>query len=134
MSILSGFFVRGSSGHRTVCPAAVTFCQDPAGRSQHRTISVLDPEGRFIGQLTYQLCHVCHSGRIHSIAIADPWQGLGLGREAVHLAIAACPLYTWTTTRQSFAGRRFFAALCAELDMNIKASLGCVHMRTGSAS
>ncbi|MEU6826713.1 GNAT family N-acetyltransferase [Streptomyces atriruber] len=83
----------------------------PAGR---RAVTVLDPDHREVGSLEYQVCHPCRRGYIGSIAVAAHWQGQGLGRHAVHTALAACVGYTWSTSRQSSAGRRFFAAMADE--------------------
>ncbi|MFH8612896.1 GNAT family N-acetyltransferase [Streptomyces sp. NPDC018029] len=80
----------------------------PAGR---RAVTMLDPDDRHVGSLEYQICHPCRLGHIGNIAVAAHWQGQGLGRHAVHTALTAGPEYSWSTSRQSSEGRRFFAAM-----------------------
>ncbi|MFI1680879.1 GNAT family N-acetyltransferase [Streptomyces sp. NPDC020607] len=80
----------------------------PAGR---RAVVVLDRDDRQVGSLEFQICHPCRLGHIGNLAVAAHWQGQGIGRHAVHLALAAGAGYTWSTSRQSSAGRRFFAAM-----------------------
>ncbi|WP_369215748.1 GNAT family N-acetyltransferase [Streptomyces flavofungini] len=80
----------------------------PGGR---RTLTMYDPCGRPVGSLVFRLCHPCRSGYIDSVSVATHWQGRGLGRHALHAALAPAEGYTWTTSRQSAEGRRFFAAM-----------------------
>jgi hypothetical protein len=98
----------------------------PAGS---QAIRVLDGAGGQVGRLDYQVCHPCRLGYVDSIAVAARWQGRGLGREAVHTALAPCPDYTWSTSRQSSQGRTFFSAMEDETDVAFPPSAGrCPHM------
>ncbi|MEW2166448.1 GNAT family N-acetyltransferase [Streptomyces sp. NPDC007084] len=98
----------------------------PAGLE---SVVVRDDEGRAVGQLDYQVCHPCRRGHVAGIAVAAPWQGQGVGRRAVHTALAPCTGYTWSTSRQSADGRRFFAAMAEETDQNFQACAArCPHM------
>ncbi|MEV7197315.1 GNAT family N-acetyltransferase [Streptomyces sp. NPDC093510] len=80
----------------------------PAGR---QAVTMLDRDDRHVGGLEYQICHPCRLGYIGNIAVAAHWQGQGLGRHAVHIALAGGVGYSWSTSRQSTEGRRFFAAM-----------------------
>ncbi|MGW7070614.1 GNAT family N-acetyltransferase [Streptomyces sp. NPDC054855] len=110
-----------------------------AGR---QVITLLDAGGREIGHLVHQVCHLCAAARVETIAIAGPWQGLGLGREALHRATDPWPGYAWTTSRQSADGRKFFAALAEETGIDfVPGAAGCPHIsarsresRTGGTS
>ncbi|WP_151484839.1 GNAT family protein [Streptomyces albicerus] len=98
----------------------------PAGS---QAIRVLDGAGRQIGRLDFQVCHPCRLGYIDSIAVVARWQGRGLGREAVHTALAPCTDYKWSTSRQSSQGRTFFSAMQEETDVAFPPSAGrCPHM------
>ncbi|MFI6942538.1 GNAT family N-acetyltransferase [Streptomyces sp. NPDC050418] len=100
----------------------MTYRREASGRSQ--VIVVVGPGGRVVGQLVYEVCHECRTGHIHSVAIVSPWQRRGLGREAVHRTVLPFAHYTWTTSRQSAAGRRFFAVLEGELDVRFGVGRG----------
>ncbi|WP_425584745.1 hypothetical protein [Streptomyces vastus] len=64
-----------------------------------------------------------------SIAVAAHWQGRGLGREAVHTALAPCRDYEWSTSRQSSQGRMFFSAMEEETDVAFPPrGVRCPHM------
>ncbi|MEU5899705.1 MULTISPECIES: GNAT family N-acetyltransferase [Streptomyces] len=80
----------------------------PAGR---RAVVVRDRDDREVGTLEFQVCHPCRLGYIGNVAVAAHWQGQGIGRHALHLAVTAGAGYTWSTSRQSSAGRRFFATM-----------------------
>ncbi|MGA4847205.1 GNAT family N-acetyltransferase [Streptomyces sp. G5(2025)] len=98
----------------------------PAGR---QAVSVLDAGHRLVGCLEYQVCHVCRIGYVANIAVASHWQGQGLGRDVLHTALAPCGGYTWSTSRQSSEGRRFFAAMEEETDVAFPAGgVQCSHM------
>ncbi|MFK4066789.1 GNAT family N-acetyltransferase [Streptomyces sp. NPDC029674] len=98
----------------------------PAGR---RAVTMLDLDHRQVGILEYQLCHPCRLGHIANIAVAAHWQGQGLGRHAVHTALAAGADYTWSTSRQSSEGRRFFAVIEDETGVDFPSSGDrCAHM------
>ncbi|WP_405956549.1 GNAT family N-acetyltransferase [Streptomyces phaeochromogenes] len=98
----------------------------PAGG---QAVRVLERAGGQVGRLDYQVCHPCQLGYIDSIAVAARWQGRGLGREAVHTALAPCPDYKWSTSRQSSQGRRFFSAMEEETDVAFPpSSVRCPHM------
>lgn len=97
-----------------------------AGR---QVITLLDADGRDIGHLDYQVCHPCAAAHVNTIAIAGPWQGMGLGREALHRATDPWPGYAWTTSRQSADGRRFFAAMAEEIGTDfVPGAVGCPHI------
>ncbi|MEV5982539.1 GNAT family N-acetyltransferase [Streptomyces sp. NPDC052114] len=98
----------------------------PAG---HRAVLILDSADRAVGRLAYQVCHDCRLGHIGDIAVAAHWQGQGLARHALHTVLAPCPGYTWSTSRQSAQGRRFFAAMAEETDVPFPPSgVRCPHM------
>jgi hypothetical protein len=86
----------------------------PAG---HQTVVVRVGQAREIGRLDYRVCHPCQLGYIERIAVVGSWQRKGLGRDALHTALAPCPGYAWSTSRQSPEGRRFFAAMAEESDV-----------------
>lgn len=94
-----------------------------------QAITLLDGDGREIGHLDYQVCHACRAAHVNAIAIAGPWQGMGLGREALHRATDPWSGYAWTTSRQSAEGRKFFAALAEETGMDfVPGAAGCPHI------
>ncbi|MEU8959911.1 GNAT family N-acetyltransferase [Streptomyces sp. NPDC048518] len=98
----------------------------PAGR---QALTMLDHGDRPVGCLEYQVCHPCRRGYIGNIAVAAHWQGLGLGRHALHTALAPCPGYTWSTSRQSAEGKRFFTAMADELEIAFPPDgVRCPHM------
>ncbi|MFI2620173.1 GNAT family N-acetyltransferase [Streptomyces sp. NPDC018584] len=98
----------------------------PAGR---QAVSVLDAGRRLVGCLEYQVCHVCRVGYVVNIAVASHWQGQGVGRHALHTAMEPCGGYTWSTSRQSLDGRRFFGAMEEEMDIAFPAGgVRCPHM------
>jgi hypothetical protein len=95
----------------------------------HQVVTVLDGKGRDIGHLDYQVCHRCGAAHINTIAIAGPCQGLGLGREALHIAADPWSTYTWTTSRQSSEGRKFFAAMAEETGVDfVPGAVSCPHI------
>ncbi|MGW0906244.1 GNAT family N-acetyltransferase [Streptomyces sp. NPDC002853] len=125
------------------CPQAVTYRCAPATEAAGRqVVTLLDAGGREIGHLVHQVCHLCAAAHVSTIAVAGPWQGLGLGREALHRATDPWPGYAWTTSRQSADGRKFFAAMAEETGMDfVPGAAGCRHIsarsresRTGRAS
>ncbi|KUJ67388.1 hypothetical protein ACZ90_28305 [Streptomyces albus subsp. albus] len=77
-------------------------------------ITLLDAKGHDVGRLDYQICHECRTGYIVQIAVAGHHQRQGLGRDAVHEALAHGPGYRWVTSRQSRDGRLFFTAMAEE--------------------
>ncbi|MFD3373744.1 MULTISPECIES: N-acetyltransferase [unclassified Streptomyces] len=94
-----------------------------------QALHILDGGRRQIGLLDYQVCHPCRLGYIDCITVAGGWQGQGLAREAVHTALASCPGYIWSTSRQSSQGRAFFSALREESDIAFPAiAERCPHM------
>ncbi|MCX4672226.1 GNAT family N-acetyltransferase [Streptomyces sp. NBC_01381] len=98
----------------------------PAGR---RAVTMVDIADRSVGRLDYQICHPCRLGYIGNIAVATHWQGQGLGRQALHTALAGCADYSWSTSRQSSEGRRFFAAIEDETETAFPPSgVRCPHM------
>ncbi|MEV0445792.1 GNAT family N-acetyltransferase [Streptomyces spectabilis] len=70
--------------------------------------------GLLIGQVDFRLCHACRTGRVQRIWVNETWQRQGLGRQALHSALAQAPDYRWTTTLQSRQGRAFFRAMATE--------------------
>ncbi|WP_309031995.1 GNAT family N-acetyltransferase [Streptomyces alfalfae] len=102
----------------------------PAGR---QTLTMLDACGRCVGSLVFRVCHPCGCGYIDSVAVATHWQGQGLGRHALHTALATAEGHTWSTSRQSAEGRRFFAAMADETETAFPpGGAPCPHM-TGRA-
>lgn len=98
----------------------------PAGR---QAVTILDHGHRPVGCVEYQVCHLCRLGYISNIAVVGHWQGQGLGRHALHTALAPCTGYTWSTSRQSAEGRRFFAAIEDETEIEFPPSgVRCPHM------
>lgn len=98
----------------------------PAGR---QAVTMLDPHDRQVGSLEFQVCHRCRIGYIGNIAVASHWQGQGLARHALHTAMVPCSGYTWSTSRQSSEGRRFFATMADELEVAFPPSgLRCAHI------
>jgi hypothetical protein len=98
----------------------------PAGG---HAITMLDPCHRLVGSLKYQVCRLCRMGYIDNIAVAIHWQGQGLARHAVHTALATCAGYTWSTSRQSSEGRRFFLAMADETEVAFPpAGVRCPHI------
>ncbi|CAM5721512.1 N-acetyltransferase OS=Streptomyces alboniger OX=132473 GN=CP975_03055 PE=4 SV=1 [Streptomyces alboniger] len=77
---------------------------------------MLDACGRTVGSLVFRVCHPCGSAYIESVAVATHWQGQGLGRHALHAALATATGHAWATSRQSSDGRRFFAAMADETE------------------
>ncbi|MFD0548859.1 N-acetyltransferase [Streptomyces rectiviolaceus] len=97
-----------------------------AGR---QVITLIDGRDHVVGHLDYQVCHPCRAAHINTITIAGPWQGLGLGREALHRATDPWSAYAWTTSRQSADGRKFFAAMADETGMEfVPGAVGCPHI------
>lgn len=98
----------------------------PAGLE---SIVVRDGAGRAVGRLDFQVCHPCRRGHVAGIVVAVHWQGRGVGRRAVYTALAPCTGYTWSTSRQSADGRRFFAAMEEETGQGFPACAArCPHM------
>lgn len=98
----------------------------PAGR---QAVSVRDSGHRLVGCLEYQVCPVCRIGYVANIAVTSHWQGQGLGRHALHTAMAPCRGYAWSTSRQSSDGRRFFAVMEEEMEVAFPAAgVRCSHM------
>ncbi|MEU6004053.1 MULTISPECIES: hypothetical protein [unclassified Streptomyces] len=112
------------------CPQAVVYRSAPATvPAGHQVITLLDGRGHDIGHVDYQVCHSCAAARINTIAIAGPWQGIGLGREALHRAADPWSTYAWTTSRQSTDGRKFFAVMAEECGMDfVPGAVGCPHI------
>ncbi|GGV67848.1 hypothetical protein GCM10010277_76810 [Streptomyces longisporoflavus] len=112
------------------CPRAVTYRWAPAATAAGcQVITLLDGRGRDIGHVDYQVCHPCGAAHVNTIAIAGPWQGMGLGREALHRAADPWPTYAWSTSRQSSEGRKFFAAMAEETGMDfVPGAEGCPHI------
>ncbi|AZM57073.1 N-acetyltransferase [Streptomyces sp. WAC 01529] len=101
----------------------------PALPAQPQAVSILDAAHHPVGCLEYQVCHVCRIGYVANIAVATHWQGQGLGRQALHTAMAPCRGYAWSTSRQSSEGRRFFAAMEEETEVAFPpAGMRCSHM------
>ncbi|MGW1705228.1 GNAT family N-acetyltransferase [Streptomyces sp. NPDC002206] len=98
----------------------------PAGR---QAVLVREHRERVVGQLEYQVCHPCRLGYIDRISVVGCRQGHGLGREALHTALAPCPGYAWSTSRQSSVGRKFFLAMAEETDISFPPrGVRCPHM------
>ncbi|MGW7074853.1 GNAT family N-acetyltransferase [Streptomyces sp. NPDC054866] len=112
------------------CPQAVTYrCAPATGAACCQVITLLDGDGRNIGHLAFRMCHPCGTAHVDTIAIAGPWQRMGLGREALHRATDPWPGYAWTTSRQSSDGRKFFAAMTEETGMDfVPGAAGCPHI------
>ncbi|MFF1708735.1 hypothetical protein [Streptomyces sp. NPDC058268] len=112
------------------CPQAVTYrCAPATVAAGCQVITLLDGDGRDIGHLDYQVCHVCRAAHVSTIAIAGPWQRMGLGREALHRATDPWPAYAWSTSRQSADGRKFFAAMAEETGMDfVPRAVRCPHI------
>lgn len=117
-------------GPRPPCPQAVVYrSAPPAVAAGLQAITLLDGKGRDIGHLDYRVCHLCGTAHVNTIAIAGPWQGMGLGREAFHRAMDPWSAYAWTTSRQSPDGRKFFAAMAEETGMDfVPGAVGCPHL------
>ncbi|MFI6091277.1 N-acetyltransferase [Streptomyces sp. NPDC051218] len=111
-------------------PRAVTYRCAPATVAAGRhVITLQDGDGRHIGHLDYQVCHPCGAAHVNTIAIAGHWQGMGLGREALHRATDPWPAYAWTTSRQSADGRKFFAAMAEETGLDFApGAVECPHI------
>ncbi|MFE3850540.1 GNAT family N-acetyltransferase [Streptomyces griseorubiginosus] len=91
---------------------------------------VLSEGDTVVGRLRFRLCPVCHTGRIQDIWVNDDWQRRGLGREAMHTLLTASPGYRWTTTRQTWQGNAFFAAIAQETQTPLSAQGPlCLHLR-----
>ncbi|MFC8132324.1 N-acetyltransferase [Streptomyces sp. NPDC057302] len=112
------------------CPEAVTYRSAPAAvAAGRRVITLLDGKGRDIGHVDYQVCHACGAGHVNTITVAGPWQGMGLGREALHRATDPWSAYAWSTSRQSADGRKFFAAMADETGVDfVPGAAGCPHI------
>ncbi|MFG2307580.1 GNAT family N-acetyltransferase [Streptomyces sp. NPDC048566] len=94
-----------------------------------RTIVVRDGEGRVVGRLAYQVCRPCRLGYVECVAVSPCRQGRGIGRRALHTALSQGADHTWSTSRQSADGRRFFAAVAEETDRDFPATAArCPHM------
>ncbi|MCF3124257.1 N-acetyltransferase [Streptomyces arenae] len=110
-------------------PAVHFECVVEAPPAGHRAVLIRDAADRTVGRLAYQVCHACRLGHISDIAVAVHWQGQGLARHAVHTVLAPCADYTWSTSRQSAQGRRFFATMTDETDVPFPPSgVRCPHM------
>ncbi|MEV0320255.1 N-acetyltransferase [Streptomyces sp. NPDC050658] len=108
------------------------FAALPAGP---RTVTMLDGCLRSVGRLDYQVCHPCRLGYIGNIAVAAHWQGQGLARRALHIALTGRTGYSWSTSRQSSDGRRFFAAMTDETELAFPPTgVRCPHMADHGAS
>jgi GNAT superfamily N-acetyltransferase len=64
--------------------------------------------GEEIGKLQYQACAACRQALVCKESIDQEYQGLGLGRRALHAALATAPGYEWTTTPQDELAVRFW--------------------------
>ncbi|MFD9864107.1 GNAT family N-acetyltransferase [Streptomyces alboflavus] len=116
--------------------AAVRFARSASSETSEagrQTLTALDPDGRLIGQLDFQICHVCRRGLIHNVAVALHWRDQGVAREALHHVLdhQKSTDYAWSTTRQTSDGRRFFATMTGETDLSFPAtSARCPHILT----
>ncbi|RFU88232.1 N-acetyltransferase [Streptomyces triticagri] len=122
----------GLSLRRGPCPVgAVRFLRAASpGTADRFLITALDLDGRVVGRLDYRLCHGCRAGYVDAIAITGPWQGYGLGREAVTLMLGHAVAYRWSTSRRSLPGRRFFAAMAEETGVVFEGrAVRCTHLR-----
>jgi hypothetical protein len=83
-----------------------------------------------VGLLRYRACAHCRAGRILDIWIRDGRQGEGHGRELLQSVLGRHPGLRWSTTRQSAAGRAFFAAMTEESSLDFPAHGPlCPHLR-----
>ncbi|RII15660.1 hypothetical protein DSC45_17665 [Streptomyces sp. YIM 130001] len=122
----------GLSFRRRPCPVgAVRFLRAASpGTADRFLITALDLDGRVVGRLDYRLCHVCRTGYVDAITITGPWQGYGLGREALTLMLGHAVAYRWFTSRRSLPGRRFFATMSEETGVTFeRRGLRCAHLR-----
>lgn len=114
---------------RTGRPVVLECTPADAG-ADRRLVQALDADGHSVGRLDFQVCRPCRRGYIASIAVER--QGEGIGREAVHLALASYPdayEYGWSTSRQSRQGRSFFLAMAEETGVAFLPRAGrCPHM------
>lgn len=93
------------------------------------TIALHLERGPLIGQVDFRLCHACRTGRIQQIWITETWQRQGLGRQALHTALAQAPGYRWNTTTQSRQGRAFFRAMSEETGVELcSRTPPCAHL------
>lgn len=117
-------------------PSTVHYRHSPASTPAGlQVITILDGDGRYLGQLDYQICRTCHRGHIHNIAVADHWQNQGLGREAIHRALRHDEPLAWSTSRQSNAGRAFFAVMAEETGHDFRpAAERCPHMAAAATA
>lgn len=98
----------------------------------HHAITLLDDKGRDVGRLDYQVCHECRTGYIGQIAVAGHRQRQGMGRDALHEALAHGPGYRWVTSRQSHDGRLFFTAMAEETGLTFEGDGDvCPHIAAG---
>ncbi|MFH8368320.1 GNAT family N-acetyltransferase [Streptomyces sp. NPDC018031] len=101
------------------------------GEGRH-AIVVIDHKDRVVGRLDYRICRECRIGYVEQIEVAPHCQRQGLGRGAVHEALAHGPEYHWTTSRQSADGRSFFAAMADETGLAFTGQGAvCPHLRGG---
>ncbi|MER6629704.1 N-acetyltransferase [Streptomyces sp. NPDC000987] len=70
--------------------------------------------GAELGRLRFRACGACRAGRILDVRVVDDRRREGLGRELLLALLERCPDHRWTTTLQTEAGRRFFAAMTEE--------------------
>ncbi|MEI5097348.1 hypothetical protein RB200_00125 [Streptomyces sp. PmtG] len=116
-------------------PPVVHFVRDAPAKDDgaaRQTLAALDPGGRTVGTLDFQICHACRRGLIHTIDVVVHWRDQGVARETLHVLLAqACGGdYSWSTTRQTRDGRGFFATMEEETEVAFPAdATKCSHIR-----
>jgi GNAT superfamily N-acetyltransferase len=80
------------------------------GREDERRVTAHAGAGPPVGEIRFQVCRCCGTGRVRSLWVDEMWRGEGIGLGLLRAAVAALPGFRWTTTLQSRAGRGFFAA------------------------
>ncbi|MZD06646.1 hypothetical protein GTW43_16295 [Streptomyces sp. SID5785] len=80
------------------------------GREAELWITAHAGAGPPVGEIRFQVCAGCRVGRVRSLWVDEMWRREGVGSDLLGAAVGARPGFRWTTTLQSRAGRRFFAA------------------------
>ena len=83
----------------------------PAG---FRELYMYDRAGLDRGRLVWKVCNACQRAVIAKISLDVDVHRQGYGRRLILRALRDGPDYLWTTSGQSPAGARFFAAMSAE--------------------
>ncbi|WP_344436775.1 hypothetical protein [Streptomyces luteosporeus] len=104
----------------------------PAGAQRLR---VCRPEdGYDFARLEWRACAQCRLGLVSQIRVTAAYRGRRYATRMLLRAVHGCEEYTWSTTRQSAQGLRFFPVAGAAVGVEFSPrACQCDHMRSASA-